>query len=332
MKDNTIKSILLNLNMESIMFERKKNPPPPPPPKKDTSTRKTIEVNKNTTSSNGVITLLITNSVLSVLSIILLIYFIGIVKANSLSMLELIEQMIPYLESPVSDNDGRLSKDTIINIRLEQGTPDKSFPTTVSSSIKSVEYYKRPVTTRKVSDIRKDDFGTKVYTDIEIEFHPGGEEMDEEKLRNTICHIISSMPNLKYDVNLEELIFETFLVESRIGGCKLTPRASSGNYGVGQVRVSSAKDVLSFLKRTRIDVYETVMFHYDNSKSFKENITHNIPFTIALVSQYYWQRVPDIYSNIETLRDRANIWKAVYNTKMGSGTIFSYMKKAAGRA
>jgi hypothetical protein len=61
----------------------------------------------------------------------------------------------------------------------------------------------------------------------------------------------------------------------------------------------------------------------------KDNLISNVPFCIALISQYYLQRTKNSLSQkqLGTIAKRAQIWNIVYNTAAGSGTPSIYIQR-----
>ena len=85
----------------------------------------------------------------------------------------------------------------------------------------------------------------------------------------------------------------------------------------------------SWLKDNFPRVHDEVMAFYDKKKSPEWNLTHNVPYNVAMSTAYYWRRMGDsLAGNITTLEDRAKVWKTHYNTYLGKGSIAGYIKKA----
>lgn len=204
---------------------------------------------------------------------------------------------------------------------------DKTMPTSIPARYRSSSFTKSFERTRDWREIRQDTFEVQ-FCEIPIQTHQGGEKLNEEELRETISSVILLMPNLKHTPEFEELLFETIQAETDTGRIRLSTNASSRNYGVAQLREDTVKDTLWWLQQIRPDVYDYVMSLYDSDKDMRYNITYNVPFSIAMMAQYYWRKVPDLYANISTLEERAEMWKAAYNSHLGAGTVYFYLKRA----
>lgn len=182
------------------------------------------------------------------------------------------------------------------------------------------------VKTRKVSDIREDDFGT-AEKHIPIWLYEGGKRLDEKLIRQTIRAVVLRFPNLKHTQDLQDLLFETMLVESNLMGVPQKLLEKYNNFGIAQFRMDTAEETIDWLRHVRKDAYDVLMTLYKRELSLKDNLRQNIPFSVALMAQYYWRVAPDIYPNITTMKDRGILWKSVYNTPKGLGTVNAYMAR-----
>ena len=180
---------------------------------------------------------------------------------------------------------------------------------------------------RPWNEVKKDDFGSR-RRDTPIKEHKGGKVLSEDDMRATIKSVINRLPNLKYTKELEDLMFETVAAETNVGELKFTTAAKSRNYGIAQLRLDNTKEVLAWLKDVRPDVYHEIESFKDSRHDLLWNITYNVPFSLAVATQFYWKRAPDIYRYIGTQTKRAELWKAAYNTYAGAGTVSYYLKRA----
>lgn len=196
-------------------------------------------------------------------------------------------------------------------------------PTSDHSSKRFTKTFKEG---RPWADVRRDDFGSR-RRDIPIKEHRGGKALDEKELRASIKSVINRLPNLRYTKELENLFFETMAAESAIGELKFSTTAKSRNYGIAQLRLDNTKEMLDWIKKIRPDVYQEIEILRNEKHDLCWNITYNVPFSIAMMSQLYWRRAPDIYKHIGTVTKRAELWKAAYNTYLGAGTVSYYIKR-----
>lgn len=181
---------------------------------------------------------------------------------------------------------------------------------------------------RPIAEIRQDRYDPIEIGKLSVRWHPGGKAIDIDKMRETISYVIGKMPNLYNDIDFEELILETMIVETRLGAEKWSTGISKWkNYGIVQWRPASAEDTLDWLKIIRPDVHRAVMSFYDRKQDMIYNLTYNVPFSTALIAQYYWRRIPDIYAHVGSLEERAIAWKSEANSSRGLGTVNVFIKR-----
>ncbi len=160
-----------------------------------------------------------------------------------------------------------------------------------------------------------------------ITTHRGGKELPHDEMREMIQQIVADLPNIKYDRNTVDLITETLIVETRMGGAKYHAAAKNwGNYGIAQFCKGTAQRIMKVLKKQRPDVYAKIDKMYNHKLSMTENLLTNVPFSIALVAEYYWLTDPKFNNKISTRTARARVWKKFYNTEAGAGTVAGYQK------
>lgn len=185
-----------------------------------------------------------------------------------------------------------------------------------------------PNRTRSIAEIRKDMYGANSTKKILITYHEGGKVLPYGDMRKTVKAVFQRLPNIRTTDNLVDLVMETMIVETHLGGEKWSVGISKWkNYGIGQFVMSTARSTLTWLKDIRPDVHEAVMSLYDKKHDLVWNITNNIPFSIAMIVQYYWRVCPDIYANIHNLHARSMLWKKIYNSPAGLGTPEVYRKR-----
>lgn len=186
--------------------------------------------------------------------------------------------------------------------------------------------YKQRIAHVKGESLRAEYSALPVGFRLVIRTHRGGSDLNPKALRETIGAVLNEMPNLPCNKELTDLVFETFITETRAGSMSYAYSAKNwANYGIAQFRKDTAEHLLKWLKTNRVDSYNAVMSFYQPKKSMKDNLLSNVPFCIALTSQYYWYRVNDLTDKIETVEARAKLWKSVHNTSLGAGTINDYI-------
>ena len=200
------------------------------------------------------------------------------------------------------------------------------------SPIDKVEYddkkYKfTPVKTKETDELRAEVYEVDESLSPIIWTHEGGSYVDELELYQTVHAVIWNQPNLPHTDEMVNLVYETLMVESNLGQVSYDYAARNWhNYGMAQIREDTAEYLIVWLHKVRRDAAFTLLQYYDTNLSLKDNLLTNVPFSIAVASQYYWHRIPDIQANITTPEDRAKVWKSVYNGP-GAGTVNIYLNR-----
>lgn len=155
----------------------------------------------------------------------------------------------------------------------------------------------------------------------------GKSYIEKSKLEQVTTAIIARLPHIKDDKNVVSLIVETAIAESSGG---YFTSSVNGDYGVFQIRKEVAEETLQWLKDCHKDVYNITVKFQNKKLSLEENLAKNIPFGIALCASEYWRKAgPNFTKHIKTQKDRAIMWKSVYNTRKGLGTVEAYIKRNA---
>lgn len=182
-------------------------------------------------------------------------------------------------------------------------------------------------TTTDVAELRQTVYPVEYQFDPLILKHKGGSKLNDLDMMQTIYSVVSKMPNIPHTTEVIDLIYETIIVETNVGGASYTYAAKNWhNYGIAQIREDTAEYLLQWLGDIRPEAKTAVMSYYDKKLSLKDNLLVNVPFSVAVAAQYYWHRVGDLQANILTLEDRAKVWKAFYNGP-GAGTVNVYINR-----
>ncbi len=200
-------------------------------------------------------------------------------------------------------------------------------PNILKDPYADIKFTQKAVRYRPIAAIRNDDFGA-AERNLPLTIYKGEKKrLEEETLRQTIKAVVLRFPNLRHTKDLQDLLFETMLVESNLLGISRKQLEMYNNFGIAQFRIDTAKDTLGWLKHIRKDVYNVIMDLYAKDLSLKDNLRYNIPFAIGMMAQYYWRIAPDLYPNITTLEKRGILWKSAYNTAKGLGTVNAYKNR-----
>ena len=155
----------------------------------------------------------------------------------------------------------------------------------------------------------------------------GGKYIERNVLTQLVEISLKRMPhlNIRKHPEITKLIVETAIAESS-GGYFTSNK--NGDYGVFQIRKEVGEELLLWLKANHTDVYKQVMLFFNEERNFVENLQSNVPFGIALCICEYWRKAgPNFTKHINTVEDRAIMWKSVYNTRKGKGTVKAYIDR-----
>ena len=154
----------------------------------------------------------------------------------------------------------------------------------------------------------------------------GYKQMDGDKLRATIRAVLQRLPQIRSTPRYVSLVYETMAIESNLGS--LGHISVGHQYGSIQMLRSTALEILEWSKKNQQDIYRTLVELRTPCLSTRDNLKQNIPFQIAMCATYYWMRTNGSLPKITTVRARGNLWKRVYNTYKGSGTVAMYITRA----
>lgn len=164
-------------------------------------------------------------------------------------------------------------------------------------------------------------------------FHPrwlewkGGKRISIKKLAEIVRIVFKRMPHVRTTDEAVALLVETAIAESS-GGFYISPRG--GDHGVFQIRTKVAEETLAWIKSEHPDIYAAVMLFRSPKKTLEQDLDANIPFGAAMAITEYWRKAgPDWHGEIQDLRSRAIMWKSVYNSRKGAGTVADYEKRTA---
>lgn len=154
----------------------------------------------------------------------------------------------------------------------------------------------------------------------------GKRPIDKDVLENMTRDVLHRMPHIKTTDDTVALVVETMVAESRGGGDSMDE--GTGDLGILQIRVVTANDLREWLKFTHEDIYTAVESFRNKEWSTADNLRNNIPYSIALCISDYWRKAgADYYKHISTRLERAIMWKSVYNTKLGVGTVNQFVER-----
>lgn len=122
----------------------------------------------------------------------------------------------------------------------------------------------------------------------------------------------------------EDLMLGTACQESHCGkyirqvGCS----GNIGAFGIWQMEIATARDIYDNYLRYKPELNHTVEMLRPAGQSISDSLICNLAYACAMARIKYY-RDPAAIPN--DLLGQANMWKRVYNTALGKGTVAEYM-------
>ena len=153
-----------------------------------------------------------------------------------------------------------------------------------------------------------------------------GQRMTIDQMKVVTKAVFKRLPHIKTTEESILLIVETIIAESN-GGFYIDE--GTGDLGCLQIRETTATDLLQWLAASgNKDIVDAINIFYNNEMSLKDNLKHNVPFSIAVAITEYWRKGGANFDNkIDTLQNRGIMWKCVYNTCRGAGTVNKFVQR-----
>lgn len=153
-----------------------------------------------------------------------------------------------------------------------------------------------------------------------------GQRMTVKQMRIITEAVFKRLPHIKTTEESILLIVETIIAESN-GGFYIDE--GTGDLGCLQIRKTTAEDLLQWLAASgNKDIVDAINIFFNNEMSLKDNLKHNVPFSIAVAITEYWRKGgADFNNKIDTLQNRGIMWKCVYNTHRGAGTVNKFVQR-----
>lgn len=166
---------------------------------------------------------------------------------------------------------------------------------------------------------------TMVFFDDRYVAWKGGVRIVKDDLESLTRQVFRLMPHIRTTDESIALVVETAIAESD-GGRIVSNKF--GDHGVFQIKVKTSKDLLSWLQGDHKDIYNAIMTLRNEKLSEKDNLEQNIPYACAICITEYWRKAgSQYYLHISTLEDRGKMWKSVYNTYKGYGTVEAFINR-----
>ena len=137
---------------------------------------------------------------------------------------------------------------------------------------------------------------------------------------------LTLVPNVS---SVSTLVYRTFVHESLLGSINFT---NNNGQGIGQLTLKHAKDVLKRLSRRSPENFAIIAEISEISdplalsdKDLLKELHTNLKLQAALCILTYWFKDPKFYQNAGSLEQDAKLWKELYNTKLGKGTVEAFI-------
>lgn len=143
---------------------------------------------------------------------------------------------------------------------------------------------------------------------------------------NEVRNQLTLVPNKN---NVSTLVYRTFVHESLLGSINFT---NKNGQGIGQITLKHAKDMLKRISKRSPENYAIIaeISEIENplalsDKDLLKELHTNLKLQVALCILTYWFKDPKFYQNAGSLEQDAQMWKQLYNTKLGKGTVEAFI-------
>jgi len=137
---------------------------------------------------------------------------------------------------------------------------------------------------------------------------------------------LTLVPNVD---SVSNLVYRTFVHESLLGSINFT---NSNGQGIGQITLKHAKDMLKRISRRSPENFAIITELSEitdplalSDKDLLKELHTNLKLQVALCILTYWFKDPKFYQNAGSLEQDAQMWKELYNTKLGKGTAEAFI-------
>lgn len=142
-----------------------------------------------------------------------------------------------------------------------------------------------------------------------------------------VRNMLTLVPN---DDRVSMLVYRTFTHESLLGTIDFT---NANGQGIGQLTLKHAKDILKRLSKRSPENFAIIAEISEISdplalsdKDLLKELHTNLKLQVALCITTYWFKDPMFWQKAGDLESDAKLWKELYNTKLGKGTVEAFVK------
>ena len=167
-----------------------------------------------------------------------------------------------------------------------------------------------------------------VPDDVILEWY-GGQAMDRDALRRTIAYVtVNLKPDGSWSTqDVHNLLMETAAVETELG--TIVRQQSGPALSVWQILGFNFVEIREYFAKYDPELLERAMAFYNEDCSEEWNRIHNIPWTAAITLLFYEKASRGTFAGrLGSLESRGQLWKKLYNTRLGKGTVQGYINRA----
>ena len=145
----------------------------------------------------------------------------------------------------------------------------------------------------------------------------------------TIEDVRNQLTLVPNDDRVSTLVYRTFTHESLLGTIDFT---NANGQGIGQLTLKHAKDILKRLSKRSPENFRIISELSEiknlltlSDKEMLRELHTNLKLQVALCILTYWFKDPKFYLNAGSLEQDAKMWKQLYNTELGKGTVEAFI-------
>ncbi len=157
----------------------------------------------------------------------------------------------------------------------------------------------------------------------------GGQAMDRIALRRTLEFVtLQLMPDGSWcSQGVHNLLMETAAVETALGS--IVRQHKGPALSVWQILGFNFEEIRDYFAKYNPELLERAMFFYNQDYSEEWNRVYNIPWTASMSLLFYEKATKGAFlEHLDSIESRGRLWKKIYNTSLGKGTVEGYKKRA----
>lgn len=157
----------------------------------------------------------------------------------------------------------------------------------------------------------------------------GGKAMERGQLRQTLRRVTETlMPDGRWSTTkVHDLLMETAAVETALG--EIVRQKNGPALSVWQILGFNFVEIQEYFSKKDPQLLARAMLFYNAGQPESWNRVHNVPWTAAMSLLFYEKATQGAFlTRLDTLESRGRLWKQIYNTRLGKGTVEAYVQRA----